>query len=200
MTLLRLIKIKKLYHSFIGYINYPFYRFIFGAFGKRTLIKGKVWLTGSKNIYIGKKCQIGPFCRLETFSNYGNVTTNPKLVIGDFTSIEHAVHIYYAESVILKSGCLIASGCMITDNNHGTDPLGDRYINQPLKSRPTIIHENVWLGENVCVLAGSEIGERSIIRSNSVVIGKIPEYSIASGNPANVIKKFNFESGVWEKI
>ena len=175
-----------------------YYKQIFGSFGKNSHIKGKVWLTKPENIFIGNSCQIGPYCRLETFPNYGNEKSCPKLFIGDNTSIQHAVHIYCKESVILEKGCLIASGCMITDNNHGINPESDHYVNQPLNSRPTILEEDVWLGENVCVLAGSKIGKRSIIRSNSVVIGIIPSYCIASGNPAKVVKKYNFETKMWE--
>lgn len=193
-------KLKNISSYFSKKIFFYYYILIFGGFGKNSYIKGKVWLTNPIYIFIGKSCQIGPYCRLESFSNYGNVKSNPKLLIGDYTSIQHAVHIYCANSVILEKGCLIASGCMITDNNHGINPIGEHYGNQPLKSRPTIIKEYVWLGENVCVLAGSEIGKRSIIRSNSVVIGKIPEYSIASGNPAKVIKKYNFETNFWETV
>jgi len=177
-----------------------YYKMIFNGFGKNSFIKGKVWLTNPENITIGNSCQIGPLCRLETFPNYANEKSFPKLIIGDKTSIQHAVHIYCKESVVIGEGCLIASGCMITDNNHGTDAIGDHYVNQPLNSRPTIIEDDVWLGENVCVLAGSKIGKRSIVRSNSVVIGLIPSYSIVSGNPAVIIKKYNFETNIWEKV
>jgi acetyltransferase-like isoleucine patch superfamily enzyme len=124
----------------------------------------------------------------------------PVLKIGDNTYIEHAVHIYCAESVIISDGCLIASGCMITDNNHGIDPEGALYVFQPLKSRPTLLEKGVWLGENVCVLAGSSIGERSIIGAGSVVKGDIPAFSIASGNPATIKKRYNFENKKWDKV
>jgi acetyltransferase-like isoleucine patch superfamily enzyme len=193
-------KLSNLFRELKNNIFYYYYRLVFGSFGRKSFFKGEVWLTNPKYIFIGKSCQIGPYCRLETFTNYGLVKTSPVLIIGDNTSIQHAVHIYCANSVILEKGCLIASGCMITDNNHGTNPIGEHYVKQPLKSRPTILREDVWLGENVCVLAGSEIGKRSIIRSNSVVVGKIPEYSIASGNPAKVIKKFNFNTNIWERV
>lgn len=186
------------YLEVIFYTSY--YKYLLGEFGLNSKIKGKIWLTNPKAIFISNSCQIGPFCRLETFESYGNVKTNPKLVIGSNTSLQHAVHIYCANSVILEDGCLIASGCMITDNNHGINPEDDYYAHQPLNFRSTIIKEGVWLGENVCVLAGSIIGKRSIVSSNSVVNGKIPDYCIAAGNPAKVVKQYNFETKKWEKI
>ncbi|WP_431199019.1 acyltransferase [Mucilaginibacter sp. P25] len=153
-----------------------------------------------KNIFIGDKCAIGPYCRIESYSNYNGQALNPKLVIGSFTSLQHAVHVYCANSVVIGEGVVIASGCMITDNNHGTDPEGDFYLKQPLKFRTTTLEDGVWLGENVCVLGGAHIGKRSVIGSNSVVSGVIPPFSIAVGNPAKVIKQYNFESKLWEKV
>lgn len=186
--------------NIIYIIRYIKYSFTFGSLGKNTIIYGKIWYSKPKNIFIGHRCKIGPYCRIETFPNYGKRNTNPKLSIGDDSSLQHAVHIYCADLLTIGSGVLIASGCMITDNNHGMDPEGILYENQPLISKPTLIEDGVWLGENVCVLSGSKIGKRSIIGSNSVVKGKIPSYTIASGNPAKVIKYYNFETKTWEKV
>jgi len=52
----------------------------------------------------------------------------------------------------------------------------------------------------VCVLAGSFVGERSIIGAGSVVNGYIPPYSIAVGAPARVVKSYNFETKQWDKV
>ena len=66
--------------------------------------------------------------------------------------------------------------------------------------KETKISDGVWLGENVSVLPGSHIVEKTIIGANSVVNGDIPPYSIAVGSPAKVIKKYNFQNKSWEKI
>lgn len=49
------------------------------------------------------------------------------------------------------------------------------------------IGDNVWFGENVTVLKGSYIGNDCIIGINSVVMGRIPDGSVAAGCPAKVI-------------
>ncbi len=46
------------------------------------------------------------------------------------------------------------------------------------------IGDNVWIGNKVIILGGSEIGEGVIIQAGSVVVGKIPKYAIAGGHPA----------------
>lgn len=200
VAIIQLKKILQIPFSILRKITWKYHSLRFGRLGKDSKISRHIWLINPRNIFIGKSCFIGPYSRLETYSNYGNIKTNPVLNIGDNCSIQHAVHIYCVHSVEIQKGCLIASGCMITDNNHGIDPEGDHYGCQPLNARPTLIKEEVWLGENVCVLSGSIIGKRSIIGSNSTVKGEIPDYSIAIGNPAKVVKTYNFNTRKWEKL
>ena len=52
-----------------------------------------------------------------------------------------------------------------------------------------MIGDNCWIGENVIVLPGVHIGDGSIIGAGAVVTHDIPNYSLAVGNPAKVIKK-----------
>ncbi len=50
------------------------------------------------------------------------------------------------------------------------------------------------------ITAGVTIGKHSVIGAGSVVTKNVPEYSVAVGNPARVIKRYNFDSGQWEKV
>ncbi|MNW69701.1 Galactoside O-acetyltransferase [compost metagenome] len=54
---------------------------------------------------------------------------------------------------------------------------------------PITVGNNVWIGGNVCVLAGVTIGDASIIGAGSVVTKDIPSGVIAAGNPCKVIRK-----------
>lgn len=96
---------------------------------------------------------------------------------------------------------LIASHVMISSENHGTDPESDTpYMNQPLITKPVSIGDGCWIGEKVCILPGVNIGKKCIIGAGSVVTKSIPDYSIAAGNPARVIKKYSYETHNWEKV
>jgi acetyltransferase-like isoleucine patch superfamily enzyme len=46
----------------------------------------------------------------------------------------------------------------------------------------------------------ASVGKNSVIAANSVVTREIPDYCVAGGTPAKVLKKYNFESGVWESV
>lgn len=61
------------------------------------------------------------------------------------------------------------------------------------------IGEGTWLGENVCVI-GAKIGKHCVIGANSVVTKDIPDYSIAVGAPARIIKQYNFKENVWKVV
>jgi acetyltransferase-like isoleucine patch superfamily enzyme len=77
------------------------------------------------------------------------------------------------------------SNCQIITDIHnykGTAlPYDDTYIIKSVK-----IGANVWLGNNVIVLGGVEIGEGAIIQAGSVVTSSVPALSIAGGHPAKV--------------
>ena len=62
------------------------------------------------------------------------------------------------------------------------------------------IEEDCWIGTNVCIVGNVTIGRHCVIGANSFVNQSIPDFSIAVGNPAKVVKKYNFITKLWEKV
>ncbi|MBR1639808.1 MAG: hypothetical protein IJ688_10530 [Treponema sp.] len=129
------------------------------------------------------------------------------LSFGENVQINDYVHIAALEKVKIGDNVLIASKVFISDLNHGSYN-GDAEDSNPneiaknrkLFSAPVEICNNVWIGELCSILPGVTIGANSIIGANSVVTKDIPPNSIAVGNPAKVIKQYNFSAKKWEKI
>lgn len=101
----------------------------------------------------------------------------------------------------IEQNVLMASYISIMGHNHGTDPeCEDGYGGQPLVSKPILIKSGAWIGERVCILPGVTIGRKSIIGAGAVVTKDVPDYCIAGGNPARVIKKYDFDTKQWVGI
>lgn len=174
----------------------------FFIFKKAKIIRRPFECRGKNNIRIGKGFSSGRYCRFEAHGTDGEVN----ILIGNNCQVNDSVHIAALSHVSIADNVLIASRVFITDLNHGGysgDLHSDPFTickDRELTSSPVFIEENVWLGEGVVVLPGVTIGKCSIIGANTVVSRDIPEFSIAVGNPAKVIKQYNFECNKWLTI
>ena len=63
--------------------------------------------------------------------------------------------------------------------------------------RSVEVGDGSWLGENVCILSAS-VGRNSVIGANSVVTRDIPDFCVAVGAPALIIRHYNHKSRTWE--
>lgn len=172
-------------------------------FRKSRLIRFPIDVRRKGCIDFGKRLTTGKYCRIESFSINGEKT----LFFGNNVQINDFVHVSSLKNVEIGNNVLIASKVFISDLEHGSYN-GDEHDSHPcsvvkdrtLSSKPVKICDNVWIGELVSILPGTTIGENSIIGANSVVTKSIPANSIAVGNPAKVIKQFNFSTNRWERV
>jgi acetyltransferase-like isoleucine patch superfamily enzyme len=70
---------------------------------------------------------------------------------------------------------------------------------QAVNTKIIEIGDNSWIGANAVITAGSKIGKHCVIGAGAVVTGIVPDYSIAVGNPARIVKKYNPQTHAWEK-
>ena len=82
---------------------------------------------------------------------------------------------------------MIAAQCYIIDSDHSVDKK-ECIRNQPQKSAPVFIGDDVWIAANATILKGSAINTGAVIGAKALVKGEIPEYGIAVGIPARTIK------------
>ena len=173
------------------------WRMRFKRFGWHSVLHSPLHIDGADNISIGDRCTIQYKTWLAAMPLTGH---EPQLIIDDGCVIGHFNHIYATKSVVLHKNVLTADKVYISDNLHGYED-----VNIPIKDQPIIqngeveIGEGSWLGENVCVL-GAKIGKHCVIGSNSVVTRDIPDYSVAVGAPAKVIKQYDFDKKEWIKV
>ena len=63
-----------------------------------------------------------------------------------------------------------------------------------------IIDEGTWIGTKTTIIGNVHIGKHCVIGANSVVTKDIPDYCVAAGIPAKIIKRYNFETNCWERV
>lgn len=76
----------------------------------------------------------------------------------------------------------IAANVQLISNNH------DPYDLNVLTCKPVEIGDYAWIGAGATVLPGVRVGCHAVIGASSVVTKDVPDYAIAAGNPARVIK------------
>lgn len=186
--------IKDIVKGILSYIFNPISLLRMGKVGYCVDVRRGLRVNSPRNIRLGNYVRVDRYSRLSSYEG-GRIIIEDGCYIGQFFSI------MAGGDVIIRKNTLIASFVAIVGENHGMNPaIGVRYGNQPLIKQGVEIGENCWIGEKVVVLSGVIIGDWSIIGACSVVNKSIPPYSIAVGNPARVIKRYDFNTKNWVRV
>lgn len=173
------------------------YRILFRKFGNKSQIISPLSLDGKENILVGNQVFVGYKTWLAALPLTGEKRC--VLELQDRVIIGHFNHIYATKKIVLEKDVLTADRVYISDNLHGYSDIHVPIKDQPIIQRgKVVIGEGSWLGENVCVL-GVTIGKHCVIGANSVVTKDIPDYCVAVGIPARIIKRYDFGSKIWRK-
>src|SRR5262249_15001592 len=106
--------------------------------------------------------------------------------------------------IILENGVLLAPAVLIMDHNHEFSDIDLPIKDQGTTAGGTItIGANSWLGYGAAIVCGRgdlTIGKHAVVAAKSVGTKSIPPYSIAAGNPAKVIRRFDHETKSWVRV
>lgn len=148
------------------------------------------------DVFPWNRFEIGELTTIEDFCTVNNGSGD--VILGDRVRI--GIGSVVIGPVYMGSGSGLGQHVFVSGFNHGFSDGTKNSSQQPLQVKPTIIGEDSHIGANSVVLAGVTIGKRCQIGAGSVVTKDIPPFSVVVGNPARVIKQFNHETKVWEKI
>ncbi len=113
---------------------------------------------------------------------------NGDITVGDKVNIGFNCEIVSASEVLVGAGSLLAAYSYLVGADHiFSDP--EKPIHEQERcSRGIRLEENVWVGAGVVVADGQRLGRNSIIGAGAVVTSDVPEYAIAAGVPARVLR------------
>ena len=175
--------------------------------GRRTVFGRSLTLRHPHKIRIGRQVTIDDYCVLDAKGeqNRGIILGDNVLIsrntvlgckggdifIGNNSNVANNSLLHSETSLRLGENVLVgAYSYLVAGGTHGDEDTDLPIMHQASRSKGGILLEdNVWLGANVKVLDGSRIGRDTIIGAGSVVTGEIPEFSVATGIPARVIRK-----------
>lgn len=95
------------------------------------------------------------------------------------------------EHLYIKKYTVISTNCTIVTNNHKSTVgipqclLGASHVNDV--SKDLVIAEDIFVGANVTIMSGGDLGRGCVIGACSLVTKPIPPYAIAVGVPARVV-------------
>ena len=135
-------------------------KLMLGSLGEQTWIDYEVYFRYPWQIHIGSRCKINRKCAFYTSYYHRDVS----ITIGDHVQIAPEVSFFAASHDYTK-------------------------LNRPDTAASIDIGDEAWIGARSVILPGTKIGKGAVIGAGSIVTRDIPEWSIAVGSPARVVKK-----------
>jgi acetyltransferase-like isoleucine patch superfamily enzyme len=113
---------------------------------------------------------------------------NGDIVLDDQANIGFNVEIFAASRVRVGKKVLVAAYCYLVGGDHLYDRIDIAVLEQGRTARGIEVDDNAWLGAHAVVTDGSRVGKDAIIGAGAIVIGEIPDFSIAAGVPARILR------------
>jgi acetyltransferase-like isoleucine patch superfamily enzyme len=180
------------------------YPLILGRVGRNVAFGANIVLRHPRKIVIGDNVVIDDNCCLDAkgttnagirladgvFLGRNTILSckNGDIVLDEDANVGFNVEVFSAARVRVGKRVLIAAYTYLVGGDHLYDRTDIPVLHQGRTARGIDVDDNVWLGAHVVVTDGSRVGRDAIVGAGSVVIGDIPEFHIAAGSPARVIR------------
>ena len=160
----------------------------------------------------GKGSKVRRYTRIDVLP-FNKFSLGDESTIEDFSTINNGVGDVFIGNrsligmsnviigpVTIGNNVILAQNIVASGLNHEyrdvTLPIND----QPILVAPIVIEDDCWIAANSVITSGVTIGKHSVVAAGAVVTKSIPPFSIAAGNPAKVIKQYNFDTKEWESV
>ena len=113
---------------------------------------------------------------------------NGDIVIDEEANLGFNVEVFSASRVRVGKKVLIAAYTYLVGGDHLYDRTDIPVLDQGRTARGIEVADHAWLGAHVVVTDGSRVGRDAIVGAGAVVVGEVPDFAIATGIPAKVVR------------
>lgn len=160
--------------------------------GKRSIIRSTV----RKDVLPFNQFILGPGSVIEDFSVINNGMGDVVIGENSFIGLSNVI----IGPVEIGNNVILAQHVVISGLNHGYVDINKPVKEQPCTFQKITIGDDGWIGANVTITSGVSIGKHVVVAGGSVVTKSLPDYCVAAGNPARIIRQYNFNTQQWEKV
>lgn len=169
------------------------------AVGRGTAIgfpRGAVF--GERWIAIGADTLVAPHVSMSVGMPAAPGVTHepPVITIGDRCSLGRGTYLVGGHNIVVEDDVIFGPNVYVTDHNHAyedvTVPIWQQW---PVEAAPVRIGAGSWLGANVVVLPGADIGRNVAVAAGSVVRGTFPDRCVVAGAPARIVRHHDTDQG-----
>ena len=184
--------------GYVSRLNTILIRREFSSMGRSTVWwNAKIDNPGYISIGDGVAVRSGSWIYAVVSDQAGN-RFNPSVEIGDRVYLGHRLHLTAINRVTIEDDVMIADGVYISDNFHDYRDITRPVQKQQVFSKgPVLIRRGAFIGEGARIVGPVTVGKNSVVGSNSVVTRDVPDYSVAVGIPARIIRRYDESSGRW---
>jgi len=175
----------------------------------------RLWVKIFVNPFIhkrGKGSKVRRYTRMDVLP-FNEFLLGDGSTIEDFCTINNGVgHVHIGSNTLIGMGNVIIGPVKVGDNvifaqnvvasglNHEYKDVKKPIHEQPVTTAQITVEDDCWIAANVVLTAGVTIGKHSVIAAGSVVTKDIPPFTVAGGNPAKPIKRYDEASGEWVRV
>jgi acetyltransferase-like isoleucine patch superfamily enzyme len=172
----------------------------------------RIWVSLFLNPFFhkkGKNSRIRSRTRLDVLP-FNDFEMGDNSIIEDFCTINNGVGAVYIGNrtlvgmsnviigpVNIGDDVIIAQNVVISGLNHSYQDVNFPISKQPVITSPVKIGKDSWIAANVVITAGVTVGVHAVIAAGAVVTKDVPDFCVAAGNPAKVIKRYDPKTGLW---
>ena len=148
------------------------------------------------DVFPFKKFAVGDYSIIEDFSLLSNAVGD--LMIGRKVLIGCGAKL--TGPITFGNDILLAQNVVMSGLNHDFEDVTKPVVAQGFSVSEIVVEDGVWIGAGAVITAGVRIGRNAVVGAGSVVTKDVPPFSVAVGNPARVVKTYDFKLKKWVKI